>query len=148
MPGLIGTETEIGEHISRAPPKFRDHAGLLEPLPLPQDLSQTASSQLEVHQASLSRAFLERMEHEYGLLKLRDVEHPIRRSPSESNFTDAGPDGGHRLPVVRGEPDLDPSQLEASRLPGGIWKPSEIGKRRTDPNNGLVAIGDNIHLFI
>ena len=57
------------------------------------------------------------MEYENGVRELGDVQHTKRTPNSNSDFSNASPNAGHRLPIARLEPLLDKIELEAGAFP-------------------------------
>ena len=63
------------------------------------------------------RSLFKGVKHEDRFRELRDIQHAIRASDSNTDFSNAGTDVGHRLPVTRLKPLLNAIELKARALP-------------------------------
>jgi hypothetical protein len=100
--------------------------------------AQAILGELQIVFRRLPRALLEGVQHIHGFGKRRDVEDAVFEARLNADLADAGADRRHRFPVVRIEPLLHTSELEA-RIPPRIGGEGAQGSEgATEPRNGLI----------
>jgi hypothetical protein len=73
------------------------------------------------------------VKHVHGFIERCDVEDAMSPVNVDSNLPDTGPDGRHRLPVVRIEALLNAAQLKSSQPPSHCRKPAHVNSGRAEP---------------
>ena len=81
----------------------------------------------------LLRFLFERVKHENAVSKFYRIDHPITLLRPYSNFSRAGADTGHRLPVSRCLAELNPIQFKAGNFSGFERKVFETIQRVAAP---------------
>jgi hypothetical protein len=70
--------------------------------------------------------------------KLRHIKYSMFEPSVDTDLLHTGPNCGHRLPVIRLKPLLDPAQLEPGDTPCVLRESPEVNLGRPEPNQRLV----------
>jgi hypothetical protein len=106
--------------------------------PVFQELAETLAGQLQVPFRSPLRLLLECVKNVDRLIELRDVEDAMLASRTDPNLANSETDRGHRLPIVRLNPTLNPPELKACHLSRVGWETAQILSGRPEPDRGLL----------
>lgn len=108
-------------------------------LPYGDEITEPLAAEIELTEGYLSRGLLAGAKHVHGFLEGRHLADAVFTLDVNAELPNAGPEGRHRLPVVRVEPLLNTAKLEA-RQASGVWRKRSAGAARASvPQHGLVA---------
>lgn len=130
---LFGLKAEVGENV---PARFLDggsHSALLVGSSELLEVSETATSEIEVGLSSSLGLLFERVEDVDRFGELRDVEDSMFKLPPDSNLSDAASYCGHGLPVRWHQPLLDSAELVACGATSLSGKGSDVSQRGAEP---------------
>ena len=152
MLGFFAAKPEVAEDIPGGRRDFYLHDDSPLPLTLRSALSHecliTLPANVHITLRRFSGPFFEGMKYINGLRKLGDVAYATFHRGMNSDFTDAGTNCRHRLPVGRLQAMLYLSELKACKPSGIPWESLKVTPGRPEPEDWLFDRHSNMQVLV